>query len=219
VSCRVCRAPPPAPSGPQVFSTAADNQTQVRTAVWCSAPSARCAAHARPCGWVRPLLDAGLCPVLDATYQDAHTRCVAVLSVTMFLNSNCSLLLRRQVGIKVFQGEREMAADNKLLGQFDLVGGWRLVGGGWDGWRPLGERVAATPGTGHDGHCAAGTPASALPLPALEACARDVTVGGWRLAVVLPRGRWACRPRPVACRKSRCAPACRAPSAHSNALP
>merc|ERR1712050_768002 len=26
-----------------------------------------------------------------------------------------------QVGIKVFQGEREMAADNKLLGQFDLV--------------------------------------------------------------------------------------------------
>merc|ERR1711981_943194 len=27
-----------------------------------------------------------------------------------------------QVGIKVFQGEREMATDNKLLGQFDLVG-------------------------------------------------------------------------------------------------
>ncbi|KAG1680113.1 hypothetical protein FOA52_000226 [Chlamydomonas sp. UWO 241] len=27
-----------------------------------------------------------------------------------------------QVGIKVFQGEREMAADNKALGQFDLVG-------------------------------------------------------------------------------------------------
>merc|ERR1711994_272153 len=27
-----------------------------------------------------------------------------------------------QVCIKVFQGEREMAADNKLLGQFDLVG-------------------------------------------------------------------------------------------------
>lgn len=27
-----------------------------------------------------------------------------------------------QVGIKVFQGEREMASDNKLLGQFDLVG-------------------------------------------------------------------------------------------------
>lgn len=27
-----------------------------------------------------------------------------------------------QVGIKVFQGEREMANDNKLLGQFDLVG-------------------------------------------------------------------------------------------------
>merc|ERR1719272_2711453 len=27
-----------------------------------------------------------------------------------------------QVGIKVFQGEREIAADNNLLGQFDLVG-------------------------------------------------------------------------------------------------
>merc|ERR1712222_140531 len=27
-----------------------------------------------------------------------------------------------QVGIKVFQGEREMAVDNKMLGQFDLVG-------------------------------------------------------------------------------------------------
>merc|ERR1719233_1841530 len=27
-----------------------------------------------------------------------------------------------QVGIKVFQGEREMALDNKLLGSFDLVG-------------------------------------------------------------------------------------------------
>jgi len=27
-----------------------------------------------------------------------------------------------QVGIKVFQGEREMAADNQMLGQFDLVG-------------------------------------------------------------------------------------------------
>merc|ERR1712151_1329022 len=27
-----------------------------------------------------------------------------------------------QIGIKVFQGEREMAADNQMLGQFDLVG-------------------------------------------------------------------------------------------------
>ena len=35
-----------------------------------------------------------------------------------------------QVEIKVHQGEREMAADNKLLGQFQLVGGavlWREV--------------------------------------------------------------------------------------------
>merc|ERR1719265_29768 len=29
---------------------------------------------------------------------------------------------QQQVGIKVLQGEREMAADNKMLGQFDLVG-------------------------------------------------------------------------------------------------
>ena len=29
---------------------------------------------------------------------------------------------RPQVGIKVFQGEREMAGDNNMLGQFDLVG-------------------------------------------------------------------------------------------------
>jgi molecular chaperone DnaK len=28
----------------------------------------------------------------------------------------------QQVGIKIFQGEREMAADNKMLGNFDLVG-------------------------------------------------------------------------------------------------
>ena len=27
-----------------------------------------------------------------------------------------------QVGIKVLQGEREMASDNKLLGEFELVG-------------------------------------------------------------------------------------------------
>ena len=27
-----------------------------------------------------------------------------------------------QVGIRVLQGKREMAADNKLLGEFDLVG-------------------------------------------------------------------------------------------------
>ena len=28
----------------------------------------------------------------------------------------------RQVGIKVLQGEREMASDNKMLGQFELEG-------------------------------------------------------------------------------------------------
>lgn len=32
------------------------------------------------------------------------------------------ILLLPQVGIKVYQGEREMASANKLLGQFDLVG-------------------------------------------------------------------------------------------------
>ncbi len=47
--------------------------------------------------------------------QHANThnpRCYSPLAVNTHL----------QVGIKVFQGEREMAADNKLLGQFDLVG-------------------------------------------------------------------------------------------------
>ena len=32
------------------------------------------------------------------------------------------LVPRMQVGIKVLQGEREMAADNKMLGQFELEG-------------------------------------------------------------------------------------------------
>lgn len=43
-----------------------------------------------------------------------------------------------QVEIKVHQGEREMAADNKLLGQFQLVRGqdsttvsWNIVVGPW----------------------------------------------------------------------------------------
>ena len=43
-----------------------------------------------------------------------------------------------QVEIKVHQGEREMAADNKLLGQFQLVRGqdlttisWNTVVGSW----------------------------------------------------------------------------------------
>ena len=43
-----------------------------------------------------------------------------------------------QVEIKVHQGEREMAADNKLLGQFQLVRGqdlttvsWNTVVGPW----------------------------------------------------------------------------------------
>ena len=34
----------------------------------------------------------------------------------------CNLAVCMQVGIKVLQGEREMAADNKLLGQFELEG-------------------------------------------------------------------------------------------------
>ena len=44
------------------------------------------------------------------------------LSWPRFCQRLCSLPFVAQVGIKVFQGEREMAADNKLLGQFDLVG-------------------------------------------------------------------------------------------------
>src|SRR3546814_9266871 len=43
-----------------------------------------------------------------------HTRCALVTGV-----QTCALPI---FTIRVFQGEREMAADNKLLGQFDLVG-------------------------------------------------------------------------------------------------
>jgi hypothetical protein len=44
-------------------------------------------------------------------------------TAALLLTPTASLLaMFIQVGIKVFQGEREMAADNKLLGQFDLVG-------------------------------------------------------------------------------------------------
>ena len=42
-----------------------------------------------------------------------------VLNQLLFLNHKRVLL---QVGIKVLQGEREMAADNKMLGQFELEG-------------------------------------------------------------------------------------------------
>ena len=41
------------------------------------------------------------------------------LNHLLFLNHKRVLL---QVGIKVLQGEREMAADNKMLGQFELEG-------------------------------------------------------------------------------------------------
>lgn len=44
-------------------------------------------------------------------------------SLDVFLNTAVSPPFSHlQVGIKVFQGEREMAADNKSLGMFDLVG-------------------------------------------------------------------------------------------------
>ena len=32
------------------------------------------------------------------------------------------MIIRRRSPFRVFQGEREIAADNKMLGQFDLVG-------------------------------------------------------------------------------------------------
>ena len=59
-----------------------------------------------------------------------------------FHSKNCDLSGSAKVGIKVFQGEREMAADNQMLGQFDLVGavGWvkgmegRTGGGFFEEW-------------------------------------------------------------------------------------
>ncbi len=55
-------------------------------------------------------------------YAHVHvlTPCVR-LYVYLIIPTVC-VCVYMQVGIKVFQGEREMAADNKLLGQFDLVG-------------------------------------------------------------------------------------------------
>merc|ERR1712146_767450 len=42
---------------------------------------------------------------------------------TRLISRNTTIPTKKsQVGIKVFQGEREMAADNQMLGQFDLVG-------------------------------------------------------------------------------------------------
>lgn len=47
---------------------------------------------------------------------------VSIQQSVFLRNSVTDTCVRVQVSIKVCQGEREMAADNKLLGNFDLVG-------------------------------------------------------------------------------------------------
>lgn len=46
-----------------------------------------------------------------------------------------------QVEIKVHQGEREMAADNKILGQFQLVRGQDLTTVSWNTVLALGQNT------------------------------------------------------------------------------
>ena len=98
----------------QVFSTAADNQTQVRGAV-------------NELRHVRLLHPNTLppscfpCPMAPPLYTILH-QVTPVLLALFPLPPSPSPPPPFQVGIKVFQGEREMAADNKQLGNFDLVG-------------------------------------------------------------------------------------------------
>ena len=53
--------------------------------------------------------------------SEANVRYSTCTTTVRVLLSN-ALAVCAQVGIKVLQGEREMAADNKLLGQFELEG-------------------------------------------------------------------------------------------------
>ena len=53
--------------------------------------------------------------------SEANVRYSTCTTTVRVLLSN-ALAVCMQVGIKVLQGEREMAADNKLLGQFELEG-------------------------------------------------------------------------------------------------
>jgi hypothetical protein len=155
----------------QVFSTAADNQTQVTCAraLRSAPPATRSVPLQRPAvealivasaeshgscvllagascescffpgcigtnsslmGWVR---EAACCATwLKLTmYVEIHGQlCGAdVLAARLLSWQRCqscksckAAVCRAQVGIKVLQGEREMAGDNKLLGQFELEG-------------------------------------------------------------------------------------------------
>jgi molecular chaperone DnaK len=87
----------------QVFSTAADSQTQVH----------------RGAGAVARDQGTGASDCLRAAPTSAPNAHAAPAAPPTHPLQPCPT---PQVGIKVFQGEREMAADNKLLGQFDLVG-------------------------------------------------------------------------------------------------
>jgi len=58
-----------------------------------------------------------LCRPLSAGYLRRNTT-IPTKKAQVFSTASDS---QTQVGIKVLQGEREMAADNQLLGQFDLT--------------------------------------------------------------------------------------------------
>ncbi|KAI0514294.1 hypothetical protein KFK09_010329 [Dendrobium nobile] len=62
--------------------------------------------------------------LLDVTPLSLELRHLKAIS-SCFFSFRCFLpprTIRTQVGVRVLQGEREMASDNKLLGEFELVG-------------------------------------------------------------------------------------------------
>ena len=109
----------------QVFSTAADSQTQVRllaVVVWpCMALPAGLLRQTQPGRGAEQVFSTAADSQAQGTLGRETKTAIGVVwmhrSATFDSQSNHWL----QVGIKVFQGEREMAADNNMLGQFDLV--------------------------------------------------------------------------------------------------
>ena len=94
----------------QVFSTAADNQTQVGIKVL---QGEREIAPLSTSHFI-PLCCTGL--IADC-YSLRRNTTVPTKKAQVFSTAADN---QTQVGIKVLQGEREMAADNKALGQFEL---------------------------------------------------------------------------------------------------
>jgi molecular chaperone DnaK (HSP70) len=59
---------------------------------------------------------------LEITHRDLDLLTADALRALSRIRQHFAPPSSPQVGIKVYQGEREMAADNKQLGNFDLVG-------------------------------------------------------------------------------------------------